>query len=638
MMLLICSALVWQPSAYAESPVLKYYGPAGADVQTLCADLRIAGRICIGTASGRIFCSIDGGGHWQQGATPSTKAGFVVEAIVAGFGGNDFFAGIRHEDGLGYLWTSQDGGKTWGIVENSLALPAIRALAVTTVPVNTLFAGTTEGLWSSTDQGQTWDRIFVPAPSSSVASLATISRESPVLYLGTWRRGFKSMDGGRNFSPIWKNMAEDSHVFGFVIHPLKKQQVYAATCGWVYRSENGGESWLIGKNGLADRRIYSLAMLPSMPETLFAGTATGLYVSNDGGKLWRKGAVQGPTIRAIVIDRFNEKIYLGLDGQGILVSDNKGATFTAANDGLLASQVNTFSIRSGEVWSAATFSSQIFAVFSYFKEGDRFQIREFNADMSSPLTVWSGSETDPSCPFVLLGSSRGLYRLVCHDSYEVKMLPPPGPIRKILFDPAQPGDLRSKGSLFILAGNGLYHSGDFGDTWINLKPDDYSGECLDLVIDASDRRRLLLSTLIGVYRSDDRGRTWKFSSFRLPKQKTPVLIQDPRQPMILHALTVKGLYRSNDLGESWQQLVAYGLPNASFMLHHPRVPDCILANDMKDGGLYLSRNSGMSWNPVAGFEGIRILSAGFFLNPPGIEATLLLGTVDFGLIETKIPQ
>jgi photosystem II stability/assembly factor-like uncharacterized protein len=63
--------------------------------------------------------------------------------------------------------------------------------------------------------------------------------------------------------------------------------ILAGTNNGVYRSADGGASWLPANQGLVQQHIRWLAFDPSTPDLEYAGTEpAGIYVSHDGGGLW----------------------------------------------------------------------------------------------------------------------------------------------------------------------------------------------------------------------------------------------------------------------------------------------------------------------------------------------------------------
>ena len=55
----------------------------------------------------------------------------------------------------------------------------------------------------------------------------------------------------------------------------------------LYRTENGGQSWLYSSQGLAGTNTLALAYDPNNPSRVYLGTTVGLHTSDDGGRSWR---------------------------------------------------------------------------------------------------------------------------------------------------------------------------------------------------------------------------------------------------------------------------------------------------------------------------------------------------------------
>ncbi|MGD1997260.1 MAG: tetratricopeptide repeat protein, partial [Anaerolineae bacterium] len=77
-------------------------------------------------------------------------------------------------------------------------------------------------------------------------------------------------------------------VTAVVIDPSDPDVWYAGTKNaGIYKSINGGISWVPIHNGLGQAQIDTLIMDPEDPNTLYAGTSTGVYKTTDGGQSWQ---------------------------------------------------------------------------------------------------------------------------------------------------------------------------------------------------------------------------------------------------------------------------------------------------------------------------------------------------------------
>jgi hypothetical protein len=122
--------------------------------------------------------------------------------------------------------------------------------------------------------------------------------------------------------------------------------VYAGTPQGIFKTTDGGSTWVSASNGLTELNIMSLAVDPHSPLTLYAGTRrSGIFKTVNGGGVWTpiySQMYQG--ISALqVAPTATSTIYAGtwytgpapggtVGGDGVLKSTDGGATWLSAND------------------------------------------------------------------------------------------------------------------------------------------------------------------------------------------------------------------------------------------------------------------------------------------------------------------
>lgn len=112
-------------------------------------------------------------------------------------------------------------------------------------------------------------------------------------------------------------------------------------------------------------------------------------------------------------------------------------------------------------------------------------------------------------------------------------------------------------TLFLGAHTGLFRSEDRGRTWSKISISTKHGhlDVMDIAADPKDPRRVYIGTHeAGVLKSVDGGRTWKEAGSGLGGPDVHGLAIDPNMPFKLHAAVRdkgEGIYRTTDQGQKW---------------------------------------------------------------------------------------
>ena len=145
-------------------------------------------------------------------------------------------------------------------------------------------------------------------------------------------------------------------VFALAIDPHAPATIYAGTGGGaqkfssspggsVFKTTNGGASWVGAGIGLTADAVLSLAIDPVTSSTVYAGTRNhGVRKSTDGGTSW---TATGPTTKpvfALVVDPGTPSTLYAGTASGVFKSTDGAASWTAATSGIGAQQVFALAI------------------------------------------------------------------------------------------------------------------------------------------------------------------------------------------------------------------------------------------------------------------------------------------------------
>jgi photosystem II stability/assembly factor-like uncharacterized protein len=171
-----------------------------------------------------------------------------------------------------------------------------------------------------------------------------ISESNPsILYAGRMRV-FKTENGGDSWVAV-SNELDGNEILSMSASPKNPDILFVGTApvitkSSIYATRNGGSSWINVTQNLPDRYPMDIAIDPNDSKTVyvvFGGYGSGhIFKTTNSGETWRDitGNLSDVPTLSVVIDPFNsDYIYIGND-LGVFVSSNGGETWEQFNDGL----------------------------------------------------------------------------------------------------------------------------------------------------------------------------------------------------------------------------------------------------------------------------------------------------------------
>jgi photosystem II stability/assembly factor-like uncharacterized protein len=323
------------------------YGPDGGDARSFASDPSDHNHIYLGTVSGTIFDTHDGGQTWKRLASVGRRDDLVLDNILVDPANpkHVLIGGWVLDRPEGGLYVTNDGGQTW--TENTqMKGHSIRALSIAPSDSKTMILGALDGVYRSTDSGNTWARI-TPAGSTElheIESVAIDPKNPEIIYAGTWHLPWKTVDGGAHWTNITheQGLIDDSDVFSIIVDPSNAQNVYLSACSGIYRStDQAGHFAKVNGMPFSARRTRVLMEDSKQTNTVFAGTTEGLWRTTDSGHTFLRSGDPSWIINDVIIDSTDSKhVLLATDRTGVLMSNDGGLTFAPANKGFASRQIS----------------------------------------------------------------------------------------------------------------------------------------------------------------------------------------------------------------------------------------------------------------------------------------------------------
>lgn len=391
-------------------------GPYGGDARSLAADPADSKHIFLGTATGWIYDSHDGGSHWNRVAQISKRNDLVIDHIVVDpTNPKRLIIGAYTVDHLGDggIFISDDYGKDW-YSQAEMRGESVRSLARSKSNPKELVAGTVRGgVFRSLDNGAHWRQIS-PAGSTEIKEVQSIAidPDNPdVIYAGTWHLPWKTTDGGVTWANIKQGIIDDSDVFSIIVDPKDPKVVYASACSGIYKSQDAGERF-VKVQGIPStaRRTRTLEQDPQNLNVVFAGTTEGLYRTEDAGAKWERLTPADMIVNDVYVDPANgNHVVLATDRGGVYRSEDGGTTFVPSNNGFSARQVIAYTADTqaqGTVYVGVVNDKATGGVFQSTDGGVKWEQQSEGLggrDVFSLLSLDDGT--------LLAGTGHGVFRL-----------------------------------------------------------------------------------------------------------------------------------------------------------------------------------------------------------------------------------
>jgi photosystem II stability/assembly factor-like uncharacterized protein len=633
---LFCATTLWA----GQWAVL---GPDGGDVRSLSYDPSNPDHIFLGTNTGTIFFSNDGGHSWSRFAHLGSGDDYVLDHIaIDPQNPRHMYAAAWSVDNqqAGDLFRSHDGGKNWQ------ALPgmhgkSVRAMAIAASDHRVLAVGALDGVYRSRDGGDSWERISSANQSEikNIESIAIDPQNPNVVYAGTWHLAWKTDNGGASWQHINKGMIDDSDVFSIIVDSSNPSVVFASACSGIYKSENAGELFhKIQGIPFSARRTRVLKQDPGNPKIVYAGTTEGLWKTTDLGQTWKRVSNPETVVNDVLVDpRNSQRVLLATDRSGVMASDDGAQSFVASNHGYTHRYVSA-------IVADAKDANTIFAgVVNDKEQGGVFTSRDGGQHWMQKSAGLGGRDVFTLQPAgngaLIAGTNRGIFMLE-HNASEWR------PINTIINEKtssrtvmkgkkktavatktavrsvldAKVNDLEVTPKRWLAATTaGVFTSMNEGKSWSG-------GPVLgqkEMVAVQAEGELAVAATRTNVFVSNDGGNTWKQGHLTSFVTSLRNLAITPDGQILVASR--EGAFRSSDAGSTWEHMLN-GLPDKNISsISYDEGSKRLLATSTATGVVFQSHDGGRSWRrgPDTGYPLRRIsLVHGRFLAATSFDGVI----------------
>ena len=562
-----------------------------ADVEGVPGDPRI---VYVGAASGGVWKTEDAGLTFkpvfdEQDIASIGDIGIArsnPSVVYVGSGESNARNSVAFGSGV---YRSGDGGQSWKHVGLSDTRSISRVLVHPQDP-DTVYVGALghlfgpnqeRGVFKSVDGGQSWEKVLYVDDRHGVADMDMDPTNPNVLFAALWHfdrkpwthtsgseQGgvWRSVDGGKSWKKLTKGLPKLMGRIGVKVAPSDPKVVYViaeSKAGTLFRSDDRGESFrkISDKPEIVSRGLYytDLRVHPKSADVVFAVSSL-LQKSIDGGKHFERISKNTHIdFHALWIDPLDpDRMWQGQDG-GVAVSYNGGDTWEPIRNlpiaqfyQIYADSREPFYYLGGGLQDNGTWIGPS-------------RTREPAGNLEDDWRMPSFGDAyfvvaHPTDPDLLISESQGgnIVRTNLSSRRQIDISPQPkrndgGPVGDLeyRFNWNSPIVASPHDPLTVyFAGNVVFRSPDFGDSWQVISP--------DLTTDDPEKQK------------DAGGPVWQENTTAEYHCTIISFAESPAQAGVLWAGTDDGnLQISRDGGASWTNVIANvpGLPAFSPVSH-----------------------------------------------------------------------
>jgi len=559
-----------------------------------------------GATGGGVWKTTDGGSNWRNisdkyfgGSIGAVAVAPSDESIIyVGEGENTMRGNVS--EGLGGMWRTEDGGRTWQNIGLKDGRHIIRIVIhprnpniVWAAVMGHLFGPNEErGVFKTVDGGKTWKKVLYVNNQTGCSDLVMEPGNPTTFYAGMWRlirtpyslesggEGsglYKSTDGGETWTNITSKKGLPKGTWGIVgvaVAPSNTDKIYALienANGGMYMSTDAGETWTLtsSDNNIRQRAwYYTKVFVDPKNENIVYAPNVGFMRSRDGGKTFQSSNTPHGDHHDLWIDPEDANRMIVADDGGAQISFDAGTNWSTYMNQPTA-----------QFYRVSTDNSFPYRILGAQQDNSTIRIKSRTYESAITERDWeatAGAESgyvvaDPLNPDIVYGGNYGGYlSRLDHKTGENRAISvwPDNPMGAgadvlkyrfqwnfpIFFSPNNPKKLYA-------AGNALFATTNEGQSWQQISPD----------LTTNDKSKQVSSG--GPITKDNTSVEYYCTIF--------TAAESPYETDLLWTGSDDGLVNvSKDGGKNWQNVTPRDAPKLIMW-------NCIEADPFKKGAAYI---------------------------------------------------
>ncbi|MDX9697299.1 MAG: T9SS type A sorting domain-containing protein [Bacteroidales bacterium] len=214
---------------------------------------------------------------------------------------NTWFAGAA----TGGIWKTTDGGANWVCLTDEFPNLSANTIAMSASNTNIIYAGTGEsfpggtylkgsGIFKSNNKGEGWVQIVATTVDDNfeyVNRIIVDPNDENIVIAATESGIMKSINGGDSWTKVYSS---NTGVEDLREDPTDFNKLYAAENSiGIIKSIDAGENWILSSNGIAGGDRFEIAVSPVNPAKIYtsvnvSSSVSYVYRSVDYGATWTR--------------------------------------------------------------------------------------------------------------------------------------------------------------------------------------------------------------------------------------------------------------------------------------------------------------------------------------------------------------